>query len=211
MTPFWMWALGRFFYSSNTRLKIPVANVFSSLAIVVIPVAAGVILRHFKSKFADKFAWALKPFTAVIGVTFLALGIYVYYYALIRTTWRLLVACTIVPLCGYSIGLVAGICGKQTKKRAVTISLETGFQNLALAIFMLDTSLDPPESDFAGVVPICYTFITSAFPTLAFLLMYLYRGIQKCRGKQKSADLDEKEIGETNPQLNISIISNTVQ
>ena len=205
-----MWSLGRFFYGDNPNLKIPVINVFSSLAIVVIPVAAGVVLRHCKRKVADKFAWLLKPMTGLMAVVFLGLGIYVYYYALVRIEWQLLVACTIVPFCGYVIGLTAGFLGKQTRKRSVTISLETGFQNLALALFMLETSLSPPESDFAGVVPICYSFISAAFPAVAFIALYTGRFIQRLLGKRKEEDLVPKELADTSQDTNISIISNSV-
>ena len=208
LTPLWMWGLGRFFIEHSSRLRIPIINVFSSLAAVVVPVTTGVLFTYFKPKMGAKISLLLKPFTAIIGVTFLGLGVYVYYYALARVTWQLLVACLLVPFCGYSIGLLAGYIGGQWKKRAVTISLETGFQNLALALFMINTSLEPPESDFAGVVPILYSFLSSTFPAVTFISLWLYTAVKKRIGKR--SDQLDLVAEESNAQVNMAVICDRV-
>ena len=200
MTPFWMWLLGRHYTESHHHLKIPVANVFASLAVVTVPVSLGVLLHHFKPKMAGKVAWGLKPATGIIGATFLGFGTYVYWFALIRSTWQTLVACSCVPFCGYVIGITAGKIFKQSNKKAVTISLETGFQNLALAMFMISTSMQPPESDFAGVIPITYTYLSATFPIVAFLAFSMYKQVKQYMDRMKVVELDN--VADTQGEAN---------
>ena len=170
MTPFWLWALGRFFTDGSTKLGIPVTNVFASLAIVVIPVLLGVLMANLKPNWARKLTKVLKPFIICTGLIFVMFGTYVYWYAFIRVTWRTALACVITPLQGYMIGLVVALIFRQDRARAITISLETGFQNMALALMMLRISLPLPEADIAGVIPICYMFLSSGLGALAVII-----------------------------------------
>jgi hypothetical protein len=220
MTPLWIWGLGRFFMGDNPNIKIPITSVFSSLAVVTIPVMVGLVVRRLKPGAAEKIAWCLKPFTGVIGAVFLSMGVYVYYSALVRVTWDILVACIVVPVCGYTIGALAGKVCRQSRPRWITISLETGFQNLALSLMIIGTSLEQPESDLAGVVPICYTFLSASIPTLLFIIKFFYRihkGDKPWR-KTESLDLsplhkpsehDSREIGNELP-LDSSAVTCTV-
>ncbi len=190
MTPLWIWALGRYFYG-HASTQIPVTNVFASLAVVTVPVGIGLLVGHFKPQRAAQIAWCLKPFTGLIGAVFIVLGTYVYWYALVRVTWRTLLACTVVPFVGYCIGAGAGKLFRQEKRQWITIALETGFQNLALSMLILETSLSPPDSDLAGVVPICYSFLSAALPSTVFLLRFavrLHRRGCKCDKKAASSD-----------------------
>ncbi len=175
MTPLWIFLLGRFYTEDNPRITIPVVNVFTSLAVVLIPVGLGMLLNHFSPKWGARLAWALRPFTGLVGVVFISLGIVTYMYALKRATWQLIVGCLLLPLGGYSIGFLVGKLIVKDTKKATTISLETGFQNMALAVLMLSASLPSPESDLAGVIPILYAFLNSVFPTIAFLGLIIHR------------------------------------
>ena len=205
MTPLWIWGLGRYFLGDNPHVEIPVQNVFYSLAAVVIPVAIGVLITHCKPKAGEFISRGLKPFSAVIGIVFFSLGIAVYYYALRRVTWRLVVACLVLSGGGYLLGFTVGKLVVKDTKKAVTISLETGFQNLSLSLFILTVSLQPPESDLAGVIPIFYTFIGAGYPVIAFII---YKIVQ-CRERKKKHEVaPEVEAGDTPRTLNGDLRSN---
>lgn len=87
----------------------------------------------------------------------------------------MILACGLLPLCGYIIGYVSGYTILRLHRPAITISLETGFQNLALSLLMLSISLPSPESDMAGVIPICYTFANTIYSVLMAAALLVYR------------------------------------
>ena len=120
------------------------------------------------------------------------LGTWVYYYALAELPWQTIAACTLVPFCGYTLGIGAAQIFKQSRDQTITIALETGFQNLALAMFMISTSLDPPESDFAGVVPVCYTYMASILPVIAVVGHLVNMAGKTCH----SANIPEDDVTE---------------
>lgn len=194
MTPFWIWALGRYFTKDDPEVSIPVSSVFSSLAVVTLPVVGGLLTRRLKPEAARRMASALKPLTGLIGAIFVGVGVYVYYPALVKVTWPTLVACLVVPLVGYGVGAGAGKALGQSRSRWLTIALETGFQNLALSLLMVGASLDQPESDLAGVVPICYTFLSASLAVVAYLGIVGHRirnGEKPCHRKRPSQQSTE--------------------
>jgi len=67
LTPFWIWALGRYFTEDNPQIQIPVSSVFSSLAVVTVPVVAGLLVHRCNPEAAKRIASILKPFTGLIG------------------------------------------------------------------------------------------------------------------------------------------------
>ena len=189
LTPAWIWGLGRYFNRGDTRFTIPVQNVFASLAVVMIPVIVGLAITHFRPQIGARIAWCLKPFTGLVGVVFIGMGIYVYYYAFVRVTWQTLVACASLALIGYTFGLFFARLFRQAWPQCVTIALETGFQNMALATIMLQISLPLPESDIAGVIPILYTFISAGYPSTIFSVYWPYKRMRTSRTRKNSVDL----------------------
>jgi len=146
----------------------------------------------------ERIAWGLKPLTAVIGVVFISMGIYLNLPALLRVDWRTLVAALLVPLVGYSLGASAAAIFKQDKEKIITISLETGFQNFSLSLMVLASSLESPDSEMASVVPVVYTFLSAALPAIVFLVVQARRFIRwahkRCTGGDVKPDVRDDVI-----------------
>ena len=180
MTPFWLWALGRFFTGGNaSRVRIPVVNVLISLSIVVVPVLLGVFIAHFAPKVSRVIIKLLRPFIVIMGLSFVGLGVYVYWYALSMATFKIFAAAMLVPFFGYLLGALIPFLFRLESRKVVTISIETGFQNISLALMMLRISLPVPEADFAGVLPIMYMFLGSLIPVIAFIVRLIWKRCYK--------------------------------
>ena len=202
MTPLWIWALGRYYTEDNPDIEIPVVNVFASLAVVIIPVSLGVALNHYNRDWGNRVAQLLKPFTGLVGVAFIGLGTASYMYALERAVWQQFVSCILLSFLGYTIAFTVGKLIMKENRQAITISLETGFQNLALAILMLGISLPSPESDMAGTMPIIYTFTGASFPSIAFLAKLTHRVITtgRCTSPDDSFEVTDENEAKTNDE-----------
>ncbi|CAD5117543.1 unnamed protein product [Dimorphilus gyrociliatus] len=174
-TPFWLWALSRFIIDDGAKIEIPVVNVFTSLAAVIVPVLIGVVLTNFAVKISNVIEKYLKPFIVIIGLVFLSFGIYVYYYALQVATWREYLGVILLSSIGYILGTSAGFIFRQGRDKAITIGLETGFQNMALSLLMIQLTYDSPESDLAGVAPVIYMFAGALIPAAAVITRLLVK------------------------------------
>jgi sodium/bile acid cotransporter 3/5 len=70
-------------------------------------------------------------------------------------------------------GFLAAKIFRQTPPDCIAISIETGIQNIGIAIFLLTFSLDQPMADMTSAVPISVASMTP----LPLLIFYL---IKKC-------------------------------
>lgn len=178
-TPFWLWALSRFIIDDGAKIEIPVVNVFTSLAAVIVPVLIGVLLTNFAEKVSNVIEKYLKPFIVLIGLVFLSFGIYVFYYALQVATWKEYVAVILLSSIGYILGTTMGFVFKQGRDKAITIGLETGFQNMALSLLMIQLTYDSPESDLAGIAPVIYMFAGALIPSAAVIVRLMFKIIKE--------------------------------
>jgi len=92
-----------------------------------------------------------------------------------------------LPGLGYIFAWLAAKLLHQNAADALTIAIETGIQNTGIAIFLLTTTLESPESDLTTVVPVAVAVMTP-FPLLG---IYLYKRI--CAPKMNEASASESE------------------
>ena len=204
MTPFWIWSLGRFYTEGNPRVTIPVRNVMMTLAAMVVPVSIGILINHFRPAWGKKLAWCLKPLIALVGILFMVFGYFTFYPIVIRASWNTVVACIILPILGYICGYLAGKFIVRDTKKAATISLETGFQNMALAMLMLNVSLPSPESDLAGVIPLLYSCLCPIAPMIVFgfLILLNYFKTGQLSSPLSNSDSDHIPVKTEEPEDN---------
>ncbi|CAH1778538.1 unnamed protein product [Owenia fusiformis] len=158
MTPFWMWVFSRL-YVADVRVHIPIVNVLASVAVVVLPVAVGVIVNHFKPNVGAIIVKLVRPWIALIAIAFATLVPLAFHYIFTLVTWQIFLACFLTPVLGSIIGATVAAIFKQELPKITTISLETGMQNLQLALVMIGISLSQPESDMATTMPMMYTLV----------------------------------------------------
>jgi len=63
--------------------------------------------------------------------------------------FQIVVAGLTLPTLGYAVGTFFGLAFRCPKRDVIAISIETGIQNVTLAVFMLNYSLPQPASTIA--------------------------------------------------------------
>ena len=66
----------------------------------------------------------------------------------------------IVTLSGYVLGAALAAMFQLRKPQIIAVSIETAFQNGAIALLILQMSFEPPFNDLATVAPISQLIIT---------------------------------------------------
>lgn len=160
---------------NGPEFVIPTANILVSLMLVLVPVAAGMILRQ-RSRGWAKAAEDTAGFTAMIVILFLIFTTVVRHHGLVATTpARVYLAAITLGLFGFGFGYLASYVWGAPPMDQRAISLETGIQNgpVAFAILLL-TFPDP-----AVVNPMLWmTILYSTFIVCSSSIVTLY--LRKC-------------------------------
>ncbi|MBE7440174.1 MAG: bile acid:sodium symporter [Spirochaetales bacterium] len=157
------------------EFKIPYASIIQSLVLVLVPVAAGMLLRRFSPGWA-KAAEDTAGFMGIIVILFL-IGMF-----LIDPVKRCMMAATPgnvylgavgIGVAGFALGYLASTIVRLKPRERRTVSLETGIQNgpLAFAIVLLSFARTPEIEGSMLWLPILYSFfivISSSFTTMFF-------------------------------------------
>lgn len=75
-----------------------------------------------------------------------------------------------LPWLGFSFGFLAAKILRQTSVDCIAISIETGIQNIGIAIFLLTFSLDQPMADMTSAVCKTYFIYFISINNLIFIL-----------------------------------------
>lgn len=196
MTPLWIHFLGGKILE-GTKIKFPIQNVFLSLATLTIPVVIGMLLTRFLPKVSDIVGRYLKWFMISSGSVFFAVLLYVYWYMLPLMSFKLISSCLILSACGYVLGYLIAAVFKQGRNKNITISIETGFQNVAMSLFLLNVTFQHPESDISSLVPITYAVFGSAIPSVAYFIYSLKNFILKWKRKDSGPTYEKFEMVDT--------------
>ncbi|MCU7853137.1 MAG: bile acid:sodium symporter family protein [Candidatus Thiodiazotropha sp. (ex Monitilora ramsayi)] len=155
------WQLG-----SHSEIVLPFASTFAKLVVVtLIPVALGMILRHYRTGFCLKYEKLLTRIPLVM-LLIVIIGI-------IRQNWEsmpLFLSQTGMPaLILASVALAAGYgfarMGRLNETDSRTVAIETGIQNGGTAILVTGTILNNPTMTIA---PVMYG-ILMLIPTFAYI------------------------------------------
>jgi len=165
MMPLWVFILVKLALGSS--VKVAWTNMVISLLLIVIPTILGLYIRktNTERKIAGKFIWKwIEIFASLFGILFLIASILIailaYGNILAIIPWSLWVLSVIVlPLgCifGYFMSRFLGMSSKDQR----TISLETGIQNFALTVAIVQLSFTDDETTlkYAIMFPIIYGF-----------------------------------------------------
>lgn len=153
----------------GTDFVIPTGNIIASLLLVLVPVAAGMVLRA-RSRGWAKTAEDTAGFMAIIVILYLIGTAFVRHGTLfLETPWEVYAAAICVGLLGFLFGYWVSRLFRLEPIFQRAISLETGIQNgpVAFAIILLSFT-DPIQSQMLWVAILYSTFIvmTSSFITL---------------------------------------------
>ena len=155
----------------DSDFVMPTGDIVSSLALVLVPVAGGMVLKRFSPDWA-KTAEDTGGFLGIIVIIYLIGTAFVRHFGLfLQTPWEIYAAAVGVGLLGFLFGywISRGLLLPPIYQRA--ISLETGIQNtpVAFAIILLSFS-EPIQSQMLWLAILYATFIviTSSCVTLFY-------------------------------------------
>lgn len=196
MTPLWIHFLGGKILE-HTKIKFPIGKVFISLAVLTIPVVIGMLLTRFFPRVSNVVGRHLKWFMISSGSVIFAVLIYTYWHMIPLMSFKLISSCLVLSACGYTLGFLIAAAFRQGRNKNITISIETGFQNVALSLFLLNFTFKHPESDISSLVPIGYSVFGSALPSLAYIIYFIKNLIVKSRKKESGPTYEKFEMVDT--------------
>ena len=113
-------------------------------------------------------------------------------YIIMGTVPEIIPAATLLPWFGFFLGfIIAYLPAQLGKKKAVTVGIETGYQNPSIPIIMLQGNFVQPEGDLGAVMPIA----TALFTQIPLLVYYIYLEIRarSCKGMVGGQEKDVEE------------------
>nr|XP_045584540.1 uncharacterized protein LOC123746811 isoform X1 [Procambarus clarkii] len=171
MMPLWMFTLGGKLLEENANLRIPYGNLAGSLISLTLPVGIGIFIRYRKPQWAEMGRRIIKPFTFVIILFFMILGTWNSYKVFTMMTWQMVVAGTLVAICGYTFGAIFAKLWCLSTDKVIAISIETALQNPGVSFILLKLSLPSPDSDLAAL-PAMATMMMTGPPMIVVYVVY---------------------------------------
>lgn len=138
------WAVPHFLASEGgavPTLSVP-GTIMQLVRITVLPIVAGMLVRHFAPDFAAKMARWLRPTAFVILVAVIAVSVLVSLEMVLQRLVAATPAIIALNLSAMALGLLIGKLIGASPRDAMTLSIETGVQNVTLAIFLTLTVLN---------------------------------------------------------------------
>ena len=138
------WAVPWFLERQGVTVpQLSVGNViFQLVRITVIPIVAGMLVKRFLPAFAAGLARWLRPTAFVILIVVIACSVIVSADLVLDNLIRATPAIVALNLTAMAVGLGLGRIMGANARDAMTLAIETGVQNVTLAIFLTLTVLD---------------------------------------------------------------------
>ncbi|MBX9471423.1 bile acid:sodium symporter family protein [Microcella sp.] len=158
MTPLVLAFYGSLIFTESSDLQIPIVNIVVTLATLLIPVVAGMILRRYSANVGAVME-LLGGFFGLFFIVFLMATWVPRNWALLtKTPWQTYTVAIGLGLFGIAIAYAIARAIRMHPSNARTIGLETGIQNgpLAIAIVLLTFSGNP-DIGLILIVPALYS------------------------------------------------------
>lgn len=122
------------------ELSVP-TTILQLVRITLLPIAAGMIVRRFAPQAAARMARWLRPTAFVILVAVIAVSVIVSLEMVLESLVRATPAIWTLNVAAMAFGLLLGRLLGASNRDTMTLAIETGVQNVTLAIFLTLTVL----------------------------------------------------------------------
>lgn len=203
MMPLWLFLLGRW-YIDPDQVQIPYTNILITLASLTGPTLLGVLLSQFKKNVAKKLGKLIRPASLLFIIFVFSLGTYVNFYMYeLMGVYPVIIPCgALLPWAGFAAGYLISFALRQEQKRRVTIALETGIQNIGIALVIMQFSLPQPDGDLGAVMPII-TAIFTPLPLYIILAVMTIRNRCFKKGEKELEAMSEKKLNEEQTTMEV--------
>ncbi|XP_070541616.1 ileal sodium/bile acid cotransporter-like [Ptychodera flava] len=198
-------------WTDAAQIAIPYLNVVISLILTLVPTAFGLLLKYKLPKYIDR----ITQVCSVVGTSLILIGIALRAYiqpGIFLNSWQIWVLVSCLPIIGGLIGFAASsiICQPCSNRR--TIGIETGCQNVALALNVINTSFPPsPQRAVMQVISSLYGPVMAAELSL---IVGVYRAFSRyghCRrcddAETVKDDVEEVKVGDINAELKMEDVT----
>lgn len=167
MTPVLLVAYGSRVLPADSDLQIPVLNIVVTLAILLIPVVLGMLIRRY----SPNIGALLELMGGLMGIFFIVFLMATWvprnWILLVNTPWQVFAVAIALGLVGILSAYVIARLLRIHPANARTIGLETGIQNGPLAIAILTLSFQgSPELGELLLVPALYSLFIVIISTV---------------------------------------------
>ncbi len=181
-TPFIIHYSMDYFAGENAPSFSIVTTVVSLVCVSIVPVIIGMAIRHFKPAFSIKVEGFFRTFSLWFMIAMI-IGILISERAnLMASLEEALLVCLALNISAVILGLILAFAFKLSNIDGITLAIEVGVQNAALAMLICITFLNSPEFAVAAGV---YGLTMYAGPGLLAVWS------KRLKNATKSADDDE--------------------
>lgn len=159
-------------YVNEAQFSIPTINIVTTLVLILIPVAIGMLVLAKSTRMAA----ILEKTASILGIVFIV-GLVAKFFLqrgdlMASTPSQIAIAAILLGLVGFVLGYGLSILLGLSKRQSRTVSLETGIQNTPLSIAIIALAFSSgADQDTMLIFPTFYALtivIVSAFAALAF-------------------------------------------
>jgi len=208
LMPFWIWVLIENALDS-AGTQVDWTTLFVGLLLIVLPTCLGLALRNYNTerKIGNRFIWKwVEILASVLGAVFLIVAVVLCFLAygdlFSNAGYEVWSMCVILQPLGCAFGyFISKMCGMSSTHMR-TISLETGVQNFALvlAVIQLSFKSDADTLEYALMFPVCYGLMYLFWSPIIVLLFRRY-----CCPPLPKEELQEVQV-ETDNQNNADVM-----
>lgn len=197
MLPLWVYTLGVTFVHQGTQLNVPFTQIASALAVIIIPLFLGLLIKFKFERVAKITVKIIKPVSIIAVIILISIGMYTNRHIFFLFSPKIVFAGCLLPYIGYTLGGFAAFLSRQSWTRIKTIAIETGLQNTGIAIVLLMYSFPSPDGELAAVAAIASALMTP-LPLFAITIPYLI--YNKCKDRKyakvptKNGEIDNGKL-----------------
>lgn len=151
-----------FFMGAGQYVPPPVGKVVEVAVIILLPVAAGMAVRHFAPGFAAASARPLRLLSVLVLALLVAVAVAQSWQVLLASVAAVGLACLLFNLASLGAGYAAPLALRLPRGQAIAISMEIGIHNGTLAIFIALNVLGSAVMSIPAAVYSLLMFFTAA-------------------------------------------------
>ncbi|CAG0919431.1 unnamed protein product [Notodromas monacha] len=180
MMPAWIFSLGRIILKKGD-LYIPYEKIGLMIVILLALITIGILIRCIFPRLAGWLVRIIKPLSAILLVYIFTFGIYANLYIIRLLTWEVVTSAVSLIWVGFVFGAVVSKMLNFGKEDIIAIAIETGIQNMGVAILFLYFSLPQLDADMTLVVPITSAVAMPVPLTIGAVIVKLKEFLDKHR------------------------------
>lgn len=172
------YALDYFGSGTEVAIKLPILDtILQIMVITVIPISIGMIIRKYKTTFANRMEKPMRIASTVIFILVFIAVVAANFSAIGDAMKRVGIVTLILNVVTMGLGYFMARLFRENLKNAISISIESGIQNGTLGLVIATTILNSTEMSIPTVAYAIWMFVTGG------ILMWQL-------GKRKELDTD---------------------